>query len=245
MKILIIRHGEPDYALDSLTPQGFKEVDLLAEKLGREPISAIYCSPLGRAQRTAEPTAKALGMEIEILPWLREFNGQIGDFEHPGKTRFPWNLPPRFWMGQPELYDREAWKQNAIVREGNMVQRWEETVADFNALLERYGCRREESGLYRCENNPDTTIALFCHFGMGMLLVGYLAHISPFMMWQNFFMPTSSVTTLVTEEREKGELFFKCMQIGDTSHLYKGGEAVSGSGLYPEFFGGEGCGPQV
>ena len=56
-------------------------------------------------------------------------------------------------------------------------------------------------------------------------------------MWQCFFMPASSVTTLVTEERVKGEVFFKCMQLGDTSHLFAGSEPVSKAGLYREVFG--------
>ena len=50
-------------------------------------------------------------------------------------------------------------------------------------------------------------------------------------------MPASSVTTLITEERVRGEVFFKCMQLGDTSHLYAEGEPVSHSGLYCEVYG--------
>ena len=44
-------------------------------------------------------------------------------------------------------------------------------------------------------------------------------------------------TGIVTEERVQGEVFFKCMQVGDTSHLYAGGEPVSSSGLFPEIYG--------
>ena len=63
------------------------------------------------------------------------------------------------------------------------------------------------------------------------------AGVAPTVMWQGFFMPTSSVTTLITEEREEGEVFFKCMQLGDTSHLYADDEPVSTSGLYEEVLG--------
>ena len=50
MRILIIRHGDPDYVHDSLTEKGWREAELLKNRLIREPMSAIYCSPLGRAQ---------------------------------------------------------------------------------------------------------------------------------------------------------------------------------------------------
>lgn len=244
MRILIIRHAEPDYALDSLTKRGFEEAELLSKKLVGASISDIYCSPMGRAQRTAAPTAQKCGLTVETLPWMREFTGTIGDPENPGKRRIPWNLAPRFWTSQPELFYKDQWMKNSYVRQGDMEQRYQEAARALDELLARYGCRREGE-LYRCEQNPDKTIALFCHFGLGMVLISYLTNISPFLLWQGFFMPPSSVTTFITEEREKGELFLKCMQLGDTSHLFAGGQEPSPSGLYPEFFGGEGCGPQV
>lgn len=61
MKIHIVRHGEPDYSIDSVTPKGAREVQLLADRLSAESISAFYVSPLGRAQATAAPTLKKMG----------------------------------------------------------------------------------------------------------------------------------------------------------------------------------------
>ena len=53
MKLLIVRHGYPDYTIDSLTPKGWKEVDYLSEKLAKLDVKAFYVSPLGRARNTA------------------------------------------------------------------------------------------------------------------------------------------------------------------------------------------------
>lgn len=79
MKILIIRHGDPDYEIDSVTEKGKREVLLLRDRLLKQNIGDIYCSPLGRAKATAEPTLKALGKTAEICDWLREFDGYIID----------------------------------------------------------------------------------------------------------------------------------------------------------------------
>ena len=79
MRILIIRHGDPDYVHDSLTEKGWREAELLKNRLIREPMSAIYCSPLGRAQATAQPTLTALGRTAETCDWLQEFDGKIID----------------------------------------------------------------------------------------------------------------------------------------------------------------------
>ena len=50
MKILIIRHADPDYSIDSLTEKGFKEAELLAHRMERENADYYYCSTLGRAR---------------------------------------------------------------------------------------------------------------------------------------------------------------------------------------------------
>ena len=56
MKILIIRHGDPDYAHDSLTERGRMEAACLAERLAKMDIKEFYVSPLGRARETASYT---------------------------------------------------------------------------------------------------------------------------------------------------------------------------------------------
>ena len=79
MRILIIRHGDPDYSIDSLTEKGWREAEYLAEKLSSERLDAIYCSPLGRARNTAGCTLKRTGKTAKTLGWLREFHAPIFD----------------------------------------------------------------------------------------------------------------------------------------------------------------------
>ena len=33
MKIMIIRHGDPDYSIDSLTEKGWREAEMLSERI--------------------------------------------------------------------------------------------------------------------------------------------------------------------------------------------------------------------
>ena len=42
MKLLIVRHGDPDYTIDSLTEKGWKEVEFLSEKLSKLDIKDFY-----------------------------------------------------------------------------------------------------------------------------------------------------------------------------------------------------------
>ena len=76
MKLIFIRHGDPDYATDSLTPTGTEEARRLHDFLKNENLGDIYCSPLGRAMKTAE---LALGSteNVTTKEWLKEFNSQV------------------------------------------------------------------------------------------------------------------------------------------------------------------------
>ena len=41
MRILIIRHGDPDYENDTLTQKGWREADLLAKRLAKIGINLV------------------------------------------------------------------------------------------------------------------------------------------------------------------------------------------------------------
>ena len=46
MRLIFIRHAEPDYSIDSLTEKGWREAKLLAERTKRWKVDEFYCSPL-------------------------------------------------------------------------------------------------------------------------------------------------------------------------------------------------------
>ena len=77
MKLLIIRHGDPDYSIDSLTEKGHREAELLSTRIAPMDIAAYYVSPLGRAQATVEYTLKKCGRTAETLDWLHEFDRNL------------------------------------------------------------------------------------------------------------------------------------------------------------------------
>ena len=151
MRILLIRHAEPDYSVDSLTEKGFREAELLSERLVKEPIDDFYVSPLGRAQDTIRPTLQKLHRTAETLPWLAEFRGYVYG---PEGRRIPWNLAPQYWTKQPLLFEKDGWTREALMATGNCEEIYRETVEGLDGLLARYGLTRDGM-LYLCEKNPD------------------------------------------------------------------------------------------
>lgn len=103
MRLLIVRHADPDYSIDSLTPAGWEEAKLLADRLAPIPVAAYYVSPLGRAKDTASLTLKKACRTAETCSWLREFAPQA---VHPGKDsgHCVWDWLPDAWMAEPKYF---------------------------------------------------------------------------------------------------------------------------------------------
>ena len=237
MKLIIVRHAEPDYARDSLTEKGWREAELLSRRLTRlENVEGWYVSPLGRARDTASVTLRKIGAEAEVLPWLHEFRGETVDPE-TGKLRLSWDYRPQLWKPRRLLHDSEHWLEDEWMIGSNVGQIWRETTEGTDALLARHGYRRD-GVIYRCGNNRRGAIVCFCHFGVGAAMAAYVLGMAPMELMHCFSMQPSAVTTLITEERTRGEVVFRCLQLGDLSHLWAAGEPYSTAGLYAEVYDG-------
>lgn len=235
MKLVIIRHGDPDYSIDSLTPTGWREAHLLAERISKWDVKAFYCSPLGRARDTAKPTLEKMGREVEVLDWLREFPPHINrSIEYKNETCC-WDWLPQDWTGNDQFYGKKSWLEVPVYAESDVPREYKKVTDGLDALLERHGYKRENN-YYRVLNANTDTVVLFCHFGLESVLLSHLVGVSPMVLWHGFCAAPSSVTTIYTEERRKGIASFRIASFGDTSHLYVAGEKPSFSARFCETY---------
>lgn len=217
MRLLIIRHGDPDYSIDSLTEKGWQEAELLAKRIAPMDIKAYYVSPLGRAQDTASVTLKKAGREAQTLPWLREFDIQLPGDE-PGKKWLTWDVPPAEWSGVPEYYDKDAWCNLPALQESGIKARIEEVHQGLDRLLEEHGYKRE-GNYYRVVQSNNDTIVCICHYGVQCAMLAHLIGVSPMTLWHGLSADPTAVTVVATDERTPGEAEFRIHLFGDTSHL--------------------------
>lgn len=232
MEILIIRHGDPDYDRDSLTKKGWKEAELLSERLCKLDIKAFYCSPLGRAQDTAKPTLEKMNRQMQIMPWLREFEGTV---IRDGKRVLAWDQLPEYWKEIPVYYSRDDWYKTDLMQSANVEEEYAWVTAELDKLLAEHGYLHE-NGKFRVLQENHDRIALFCHYGVSCVLLAHLLDMSPMILWHNFVMQPSAVTTLTTEERRPGTANFRMRSYGDISHLYAGGEEPAFAARFCECF---------
>lgn len=232
MKIIICRHAEPDYEHDSLTEKGFLEAELLSRRISRLDVKSYYVSPLGRARKTANATLEKAGRKAETLDWLCEFKGKIKADEGIVQC---WDRKPSYWTKQEGYYSLDNWLNVELMKSLNVKKEYEKVCGGVDRLLEKHGYKRN-GRLYEVTNSNHDTIVLFCHFGVECVILSHILGISPMPLWHNFVALPSSVTTLVSEEREKGIASFRCLGFGDVSHLYSAGEEPSFAARFCECF---------
>lgn len=163
MKLIFIRHAEPDYSKDSLTEKGFREAQILATRTKDWRVTQFYCSPLGRAQATAMPTLRAHGVTLTcefpepapdvihepdaskaiVYPWLRELHAPIDPMLHPTGKRIPWDLTPEYLNANPVLLDPNHWWEAPLMQSCDMKNQFDWISGGINAVLAKHGYTRE------------------------------------------------------------------------------------------------------
>ena len=234
MKLLIVRHADPDYSIDSLTETGWKEAQLLAGRLEKLDIQAFYVSSMGRARDTASLTLKAMGKEATVCDWLREFGPH---FMKPYEKILhnAWDWLPEWWTTREGNYNINTWANWEQFQGLELAEKYRYVAENLDALLAKHGYVREGK-IYRTENANEDTVVLVCHFGVECVLLSHLLGVSPMALWHGTCALPSSVTTLVTEERRKGIASFRMLSFGDTSHLYVADREPSFAGRFCEIY---------
>ena len=226
MRIYIIRHADPDYANDTLTPNGHQEAEALAQYLQTQKIDEIYSSPLGRTQDTAQYAADLLCLPVSIEPWAQEL--ETPWIKNLNRAFFPGveaGVNSAFSSGYttPEppdssLYDCEM----QLIRQGS------------NDFMRRQGFLYQD-GIYGVQQENRKGVAVFTHMGVGLIWLSHLLNIPLPMVWSGFFLHPASITTILMDERSPGFAIPRCIGLGDISHLCKDGLQPRPAGILANY----------
>ena len=177
MRIIFVRHGEPDYAHDCLTERGRIQAEAAAERLRDEGIEEIFSSPLGRAAETAAAASEVLGLPVRTLDWMRELHWGSADGTPIPADGHPWDLADLLAEEGADLTD-PLWREHPYFR-GNVVTGEADCVArKTDEWLLTLGYARE-GAYYRCVRPDDrqATVALFSHGGSSAAAMGHILNL--------------------------------------------------------------------
>ena len=227
MLLYIIRHGDPIYNPDSLTPKGHLQAQALAKRFAVHGLDRIYSSPLIRAQQTAQPTCDILGKNFEIEEWTSENkaaadlfytfpDGHRGWIFHRQRTELKTNESLSLTMDN--WYEAECFaEQKEKCKKG-----FARIGADSDKFLEKLGYRREGAA-YKIITPSEERVAVFCHQGFGTTWLAHLLNIPPHIFWSSFDITHSGVTVLEFKNYKNGYTAPMCLCLSDTSHLLREG----------------------
>ncbi|MCQ2610990.1 MAG: histidine phosphatase family protein [Treponema sp.] len=257
MRLIFIRHGDPDYEHDTITEKGKREADLLTKRTSKwKNITQIYVSPMGRAADTAKGTLQALNKQGITKDWLQEFKHNIDEPYNPELTT-TWDLYPEYYTDHRKFFDKDEWTSTKLMKHADIKNYYKKVCDGIDEILASYGYIRNKKGFYNVVSpNPDNpnfdpeikkpqlisvkdlkedcTLVFFCHLGVMFAIIAHLIGCSPMQLWQGMYVAPTSVTILNSEERIFGQSFFRVERLGDTQHLTCGGEKISSSGYYAD-----------
>ena len=216
MRLLLVRHGHPNYELDCLTPLGHLQAEAAAERLKDEKIDVLFASTCGRAVETAEHTASRYGLAVTQLPFMREvtwgYNGVPND-----PAGHPWNLVDRMILDGKTLGNAD-WREIPPFQ-GNSICDNVDMIADqIDGWLATLGYTREGE-YYRAGENTAKTVALFSHGGSSTAALAHILNL-PFPYLVQVFRADFTSITVLNFPDTPGALVMPVLElVNDCAHI--------------------------
>ncbi|MBQ7990291.1 MAG: histidine phosphatase family protein [Oscillospiraceae bacterium] len=218
MRLLFIRHGDPDYQNDCLTPTGHEQAEKAAHRLASENIDKIYASCMGRARQTAGYTARLTGKDVEILDFMREIVWGYDEDYQPEAS--PWVIADKMADEGMDAGD-PMWEENRYFKGNRCVDNVHMIAEEFDKLLLTLGYRRE-GGLYRCitDTDNDRTVALFSHGGSSSAAMSHILGIPFPLVCSTFHLDLTSVCVLRFDSRPGSRRMPVIELLNDARHIH-------------------------
>ena len=219
MRIIFVRHGEPDYEKDCLTPRGRAQARAAAERLAEEGIGEIYASPLGRAAETARFTADRLGLPVRTLDYMRELHWGSVDGTPLFAGGHPWDIADGLAAEGRDLTDL-SWREHPYFANNLVTADADRVAALTDEWLLSLGYRRT-GAYYECLRPDDSqaTVALFSHGGSSAAAIGHMMSL-PFPSACAALHLEFTGITVIRLNRKPGIRTLPCLElVNDSRHI--------------------------
>ena len=209
MLLYYVRHGDPIYHPDQLTPMGHDQAEALAHRLAKFGVDKIYASTSKRAMQTAQHTCDLLGMEMETLDFLNENHLHEGfTLPHGENKHWVWAHPEYARvLASKEVRDMgEGWYDHPQLAPYHFDRVLNPIHEQLDALIASHGYEHDiEKGLYKItERHAERRVAIFAHECVGKIAMSHLLDV-PFPHYAaHFEMHTSGLTVIRFDDESFG-----------------------------------------
>lgn len=227
MILYYIRHGDPIYDPDSLTPLGKRQAEAIAKRLALYGVDRIFSSTSNRAIQTAMPTSELTKKKIELLDFCNE-GYAWNEFAIPDENgNTDWVFRNRaviqLFVSQEVYRLGEQWYEYPEFQCYKFKQGIERINRETDALLFSLGYEHiRERSVYQAVKPTDERIAIFAHQGFGINFLSSLLDIPYPQFCMRFDMSHSGMSVIEFKDID-GVVIPKALMIANDSHLYKEG----------------------
>ncbi len=224
MKLFYIRHAEPTYNPNSLTPVGFEQAEALSVRLKNVNFDKIFASPAERTMLTATPTAKKLNIDIIEADFANE-KYAVEEFATivDGKIKWIFLLDwARKVFTSPEvraLGDR--WFDHPQFKEYNFEKAINRVYTDVDKFMLELGYKHERyTGRYKIVEPKYNNVALVAHGGFGRAFLSCLLDIPYPQVATHCELCYTGMTVIDFRECEGGYAIPIIKTFSSDAHLY-------------------------
>lgn len=239
MLLAYIRHGQPIYNPDSLTPEGHLQARAISKRLEKFGIDKVFASSSNRAIQTARYTAEACGRDIDILDWCNEsYAWTFGNApcDDKGSRRFGFQVPSclRNFLNPEVIALGRRWYEHPLFADTGFAKGIPLVDFGVDRFMESLGYVHDrESRTYRARRHTEDHVALFAHEGFGGFFLSSLLDIPYPLFASHIFLGWTSLTVVSFAPNDLGDVIPRAQTIGNDSHLYSEGlSTVQQNGIW-------------
>ena len=224
MLFFYIRHGDPTYQPDALTPIGERQAEAIGRRLARFGLDRIYSSTAIRAQETARPAAELTRKEVVLLDWCKEGYAwdELAVDDGTGHRKWCFSIPEmRRKFSSPEVLSLgERWYEATCLPENRFRDGLERVGRETDAFFLSLGYRHDrENRCFVAENPNDERVALFAHQGFGTLFFSSLLDI-PYPLLAARYDQSCTGMTVIDFKEYDGIVIPRMLELSCDAHLY-------------------------
>jgi len=227
MLLYYVRHGDPQYVPDELTPLGKLQAASVAKRLATHGIDHVYASTSGRAIETSQPLCDLLKLKPTLLDWCNEDKVMVNLAGRTKQGYIEWifripEIREKFCTNEVRALGRE-WYTHPFFSDKPYGEGICKVQADVDAFLESLGYRHDlENNIYEAVNPNDQRIALFAHEGAGAAILSCILDV-PYPIFTSHFDMTHTAVTVIEFAENYGVLTPRVLTYGNDSHLFRDG----------------------
>lgn len=227
MLFFYVRHGDPIYNPDSLTPLGERQAEAVAKRLALYGIDKIYSSTSNRAYLTAKPTSEILKKDIEQLEFAKEGLAwqELTVVGADEKRRWLFQDPQarRMMVSEEIRALGDEWYTHSFFKDTKSKVGIERITAASDEFFKNLGYEHiPHTGSYKVINDNKERVAMFAHQGFGLAFLSCLLDI-PYPQFAFHFDMSHSGMTVIEFKNENGIAIPKILTLANDSHLYREG----------------------